>query len=178
VYASTEPSEALLLGGNTATLHQGRVTQFGRTIDVFQRPIDLITAQTFSDPPLNTAQVTKRGTELLLDRFVIVLSAKQAALPDGDYTLGLRPWHVVLEQAKDTDAVSHDCVIEGRVQVTEITGSETYVHLQVGQESWVSLTHGVRNLDADALLPLYFCAEKIYLFDNNGQLVLGPEWQK
>ncbi|MDI6837849.1 MAG: ABC transporter ATP-binding protein, partial [Rhizobiaceae bacterium] len=34
VYATTEPSEALLLGGNTATLSEGRITQFGRTIDV------------------------------------------------------------------------------------------------------------------------------------------------
>ncbi|MDG2571305.1 ABC transporter ATP-binding protein, partial [Vibrio parahaemolyticus] len=31
VYATTEPSEALLLGGNTATLFEGRVTQFGPT---------------------------------------------------------------------------------------------------------------------------------------------------
>jgi glycerol transport system ATP-binding protein len=38
VYATTEPHEALLLGGNTATLAQGRVTQFGATIEVFRRP--------------------------------------------------------------------------------------------------------------------------------------------
>ena len=31
VYATTEPEEALLLGGNTATLWEGRVTQFGPT---------------------------------------------------------------------------------------------------------------------------------------------------
>ena len=29
VYATGEPSEALLLGGHTATVHQGRVTQYG-----------------------------------------------------------------------------------------------------------------------------------------------------
>lgn len=38
VYATTEPSEALLLGGNTATLAEGRITQFGPTIDVFRNP--------------------------------------------------------------------------------------------------------------------------------------------
>ncbi len=38
VYATTEPSEALLLGGNAATLSKGRITQFGPTIDVFHRP--------------------------------------------------------------------------------------------------------------------------------------------
>lgn len=43
VYATTEPSEALLLGGNTATLSEGRITQFGRTIDVYRRPVDIVT---------------------------------------------------------------------------------------------------------------------------------------
>jgi ABC-type sugar transport system ATPase subunit len=36
VYATTEPHEALLLGGNTATLSEGRITQFGPTIEVFR----------------------------------------------------------------------------------------------------------------------------------------------
>ena len=182
VYASTEPSEALLLGGNTATLHQGRVTQFGRTIDVFQQPVDLVTAQTFSDPPLNTAAVTKRGAELLLDRFVIALSASQAALADGEYTLGLRPWHLALDHddtiGRDNTASDPDCIIEGQVRVTEITGSETFVHLQVAQQPWVSLSHGVRELAADATLRLSFSAQKIYLFDRDGQLAMGPQWQR
>ena len=34
VYATTEPEEALLLGGNCATLWEGRVTQFGLTPSV------------------------------------------------------------------------------------------------------------------------------------------------
>ncbi|HEU4985554.1 MAG TPA: ABC transporter ATP-binding protein, partial [Rhizobiaceae bacterium] len=38
VYATTEPHEALLLGGSTATLSEGRVTQFGPTIEVFRNP--------------------------------------------------------------------------------------------------------------------------------------------
>ena len=45
VYATTEPHEALLLGGNTATLSEGRITQFGPTIEVFRKPNDLVTAQ-------------------------------------------------------------------------------------------------------------------------------------
>ncbi len=58
--------EALLLGGNTATLSQGRITQFGKTIDVFRRPVDLVTARTFADPPLNTIELIKSGIDLHL----------------------------------------------------------------------------------------------------------------
>ena len=57
VYATTEPHEALLLGGSTATLSEGRVTQFGPTIEVFRHPRDLVTARTFADPPLNTIAI-------------------------------------------------------------------------------------------------------------------------
>src|ERR1700741_775580 len=38
VYATTEPTEALLFGGNTATLEEGSVTQFGPTSAIYRRP--------------------------------------------------------------------------------------------------------------------------------------------
>src|SRR6185437_10756682 len=65
VYATTEPHEALLLGGNTATLSEGRITQFGPTIEVFRKPADLVTAKTFSDPPLNTIVLEKKAGHFL-----------------------------------------------------------------------------------------------------------------
>ncbi|MGD9295455.1 MAG: ABC transporter ATP-binding protein, partial [Roseobacter sp.] len=49
VYATTEPEEALLLGGNTAALWEGRVTQFGPTPSVYRKPVDATTARVFSD---------------------------------------------------------------------------------------------------------------------------------
>ena len=61
VYATTEPQEALLLGGNTATLSQGRISQFGPTISVYRKPADIVTAKTFADPPLNTIDLVKSG---------------------------------------------------------------------------------------------------------------------
>src|SRR6185437_1349210 len=67
VYATTEPHEALLLGGNTATLSEGRVTQFGPTLEVFRKPVDLVTARTFADPPLNTIVLRKKGSQFQLD---------------------------------------------------------------------------------------------------------------
>jgi ABC-type sugar transport system ATPase subunit len=59
VYATTEPSEALLLGGHVATLHEGRITQFGPAIGVYREPVDLTSARVFSDPPINVATITR-----------------------------------------------------------------------------------------------------------------------
>ena len=68
VYATTEPMEALLFGGNTATLYEGQVTQFGPTSRIYRRPSDLTSAKVFSDPPLNTAPVEKRENSIILGK--------------------------------------------------------------------------------------------------------------
>jgi len=54
VYATTEPLEALAMGGNSIVLDAGRVLQTGRTVDVYHNPLDLRVGQVFSDPPMNT----------------------------------------------------------------------------------------------------------------------------
>ena len=53
VYATTEPTEALLLGGYTAVLDAGELLQYGPTAEVFHRPQSIRVARAFSDPPMN-----------------------------------------------------------------------------------------------------------------------------
>ena len=97
VYATTEPHEALLLGGNTATLSEGRVTQFGPTIEVFRKPNDLVTAKTFADPPLNTIVLAKKGRDFLLEGGVnLPVPAELSGIADAIYTIGFHPHHLSL----------------------------------------------------------------------------------
>src|SRR4051812_19843809 len=58
VYATTEPSEALLLGGNCVVLDRGRVLQTGPTLQVFHRPATTRVGELFSDPPMNLLDAT------------------------------------------------------------------------------------------------------------------------
>ena len=95
VYATSEPEEALLLGGKTALMNDGRVTQFGPTADIYRSPQDLTSAQVFSDPPINVAEVTKQGTTARHgNRCQWVLAGDAARLADGNYTVAIRPNHV------------------------------------------------------------------------------------
>ena len=50
VYATTEPEEALLLGGNTAAMWEGTITQFGKTPTVYRQPVNATTARVFRSP--------------------------------------------------------------------------------------------------------------------------------
>ncbi len=61
VYATTEPSEALLLGGNTVCMWEGQVLQIGDTSKVYRHPDTMRVAQVFSDPPLNIVGIEKQN---------------------------------------------------------------------------------------------------------------------
>lgn len=171
VYATTEPSEALLLGGNTATLHQGKVTQFGSTIEVFTRPENLITARTLSDPPLNTLPVVKlNGRMLYKGQVEVPVIGKLPQLPDDNYTIAFRPHNLYLNRRKDTDIN-----VKAKVAVTEITGSESYVHLDVAGVRWVLLASGIHNFDVDETIEIFLDPDTFYVFDRNESLVVTPE---
>ena len=164
VYATTEPSEALLLGGNTATLHEGRVTQFGPTVEVFRRPHDLVTAQTFSDPPMNVIEARANGGRFDLGEGAFV----PANVPDGAYVLGFRPHHLRLAPRPGTVA------LEATVTVTEITGSESFVHLRRGDADWVLLTHGIVDPPVGERLPVHLDTRHMLVFDAEGRTVAAP----
>src|ERR1700716_4143828 len=59
VYATTEPSEALLLGGRTVCMWEGEILQAGETSKVYRQPDTMRVAQVFSDPPLNIVGIEK-----------------------------------------------------------------------------------------------------------------------
>lgn len=166
VYATSEPAEALMLGGHTATLHEGHVSQFGDTSNVYRKPVNLTTAQVFSNPPLNTAVVTKQGSQCSLNTDVSwELSGAQAQLEDGQYTIGVRP-HYVLPTAI-TDGVS----ISGSVQVTELSGSESVAHFRVGQGSWVSQSEGIHLYQVGESHTFFMDVSKCFFFAADGRLV-------
>jgi glycerol transport system ATP-binding protein len=171
VYATTEPTEALLFGGNTATLHEGQVTQFGQTSRIYRRPSDLTSAEVFSDPPLNTAQVEKREKSIIIGKSVKwPIGEERKNLPDGLYTIGIRPHHITPEPPKKSSAA-----IIGRVLITELSGSESVIHFDMNGQTWVSQSHGIHPFDVGSIATLHVDVDRAFFFDQGGKLAGGGE---
>jgi glycerol transport system ATP-binding protein len=186
VYATTEPSEALLLGGNTATLSEGRVTQFGPTVDVYRRPADLVSALTFSDPPLNAIRVEKRGGQFVsagdqtgsgtgsgAGPVVLPVPAHLSGIADGAYTVGFQPHHVSLAAPSGRASAP----IAGRTLVSEISGSESFIHVAFAGTSLVLLAHGIHDIDPDRDITLFVHLDHLMAFAPDGRSVQGPAAQ-
>ncbi|UWU13562.1 ABC transporter ATP-binding protein [Rhizobium sullae] len=171
VYATTEPSEALLLGGNTATLNQGRVTQFGSTISIYRRPADLVTAKIFADPPLNFITVSKTGASLQHDDQIgIPVPAHLAAIADGPVTIAFHPHHLALTpQTKDAPK------LRARTQISEITGSESFIHVDYSGVRWVMLAHGIHDIEPDTEIDVFLDTRHLMAFGEDGRAIAATQ---
>ncbi len=84
-----------------------------------------------------------------------------------EYRAGFRPNHLRLDAHNGT-AVEFRCT----VGIAEITGSETFLHLEQDHEKWVALIHGVHQFKSGSEVGLWLDPSHIYLFGADGRLAL------
>jgi len=168
VYATTEPAEALQLGGFVATLFEGRVTQFGRSSSLYRFPRDLQTAQILSDPPINIALGKKSGSRIELSESVgWDLGSAHANLPEGNIYVGLRPHHVSPENQ------GRGVSVQGRVRISVVSGSESVIRFERDSMLWVSHSQGLKRFDVGEIASFWLDVDRAMYFRPDGsQLAL------
>ena len=165
VYATTEPTDALMMGGNTATLLEGKVIQYGKTLDVYNNPKNLNSAEVFSEPPMNITEVKKIGDVCsFLDG-----SAQwktKVNIKDGNYKIGIRPHNVTINKSG-----GNSIEIKGKILISELSGSESLIHFKNGKFNWVSLSIGSHQMKIGEEIKLYMNVDESLFFDQNNRLV-------
>jgi glycerol transport system ATP-binding protein len=176
VYATTEPQEALQLGGRSIILVEGRLVQQGPTLEVFRRPTTLEAARTFSDPPLNCLAASIAGSHLT----AALAGGTQLPLPPHaarslrggpqEIVLAVRAHHVSMTPKSSTSGA-----IRGRVDLAEISGSDTYLHVAHENLTIVAQIPGVHTFTLGSACTVYVDPTDLYGFNADGTLSFAPE---
>ncbi|MEM7044483.1 MAG: ABC transporter ATP-binding protein [Pseudomonadota bacterium] len=170
VYATTEPAEALMLGGNTIVIDEGRVLQKGPTLEVFHHPASLRVTQVFSEPPMNlTEGVIEDGRLRFGDGIEGRLPPHLEKMTPGACTLGFRANHAALNRTGEDDIA-----IPAMVSLAEVSGSETFIHLSHAGTSWVVQEEGVHTLRIGEAITVHVNPERLFLFGEDGALKASP----
>ena len=171
VYATTEPSEALLLGGQTAVLDEGRLLQIGPALDVYGAPASEHVGRIFSDPQMNLLdlEVTAAGEARLSEHIHFPLSGSLRALTPGPYRLGIRPNHVRLAPSSEADLR-----LPAIVLLEEINGSETLIHASSGPLSITAQLPGIHRHPLGAKLDLFVAPGRLFVWGPEGRLIASP----
>lgn len=165
VYATTEPAEALLLGGYTAVMDAGELLQYGPAADVFHQPASLRVAQVFSDPPMNLFAARRQDQGIVLQGGIAAARRVPDDGGDSEMTAGLRAGAFSVEPGAGRVA------LRGAVKLAEISGSDTYVHAETTAGPVVAQLPGVHRYQLEDDLTLYFDPASLYTFGTDGRLL-------
>ena len=167
IYVTHDQVEAMTLADKIVVLNGGRVEQVGSPRELYERPASRFVAGFLGSPRMNflPARLQAPGETSLVDTLVWGItplpfdSSKLAA--GTQLTLGIRPEHLSLKAADGTAGVV--------VTAVEYLGSETYVHLETGQEEPLICRCEVSaGWQAGDRVELQLDIDNLHLFDADG----------
>ena len=167
VYSTADPAEALTFAAPTVVLGEGRVQHVGDAADMYENPPSLAVAATLSDPPLNLLPgVVREGR---IECLGASFRAPGAHRTDQRVTLGVRPHQVTL-----TRGGPDDLAFPAEVRLAEVTGSATFLHLQLAdQRHLVAELPGTRLFPPGESATAFVDPAHIFAFDADSGVLLA-----
>jgi len=170
VYTTTEPTEALMLGGNIVVIDEGRILQSGPTPQVYHNPITMRVAEVFSDPPINYLVAGVNSDYVYFGQNIqIPLTGHLKGVAPGDYKIGVRSNHLFLSRRD-----ANDVEFMVRVELSEMNGSETITHVNHNETSLVVLDNGINPHKIGSEISVFINPRSLFLYNSAGSLVASP----
>ncbi len=168
IYNTTEPAEAMMLGDRIVVMHHGRILQAGTPKEVFERPANVAVAGIVNDPPMTILHGRLEDGRVTFGNDVGFPAPKHMdELSRGSYRFGIRATEIL---PSETGGVI------GRVEFSEVSGSETFVHVVTPLGEAVMQLEGVHHVLTGSEMRLSFRPERLFAFnaDGEGELLRAP----
>ena len=155
VYVTHDQIEAMTMADKIVILRDGIIEQQGTPLEVYDNPVNLFVAEFIGSPSMNMmkGEVTAEGVRMA-DGTLLPLPAGHKAKPGQKVVYGIRPEH--LDIAKGIKAV---------VNVTEPTGPEMHIYVQMGGQEVCVITQERVNLKREDNIEVAPRLDKVHLFD-------------
>jgi len=178
IYVTHDQTEAMTLGDRIVIMKDGFIQQIGTPQEVFDHPSNLFVAGFIGTPQMNffDAELAVSGGKFVVnleDAVIELPDDMQKALKDKGVqpmkvSLGIRPEHVTLVDAKEKHAIA------AKVDVSEMMGSELYVHVTaVGKDCVMRIA--TVDLPAEKRYGFKFGDQMYFTFDGALAHLFDPE---
>ena len=164
IYSTTDPQEVMELNGEVIVLDEGKVLQKGVAKEIFENPSNLKVAEISNDPPMNVLKGSKNLKNLNFENISLEIPNHFKNLEDKDYNFGIRASEIKLDENGE----------EFEIELAEISGSETLLHLKRGNSKIIALIEEVMNFKIHEKVKINFNANKFYAFGEDEKLVSSP----
>ena len=164
IFSTTDPREAMELNGEVIAIDEGKVLQVGPAKEIFENPKTLKVAEISNDPPMNILNANIDSNKIKFEGIEIDAPNHLSNLKDKNFNLGIRASDILLS----------DSGFEFEVELAEISGSETLLHLKRGDVKIITSIEEVMNFNINDKVKINFDTKKVYAFNESGILASSP----
>ncbi|HHV28489.1 ABC transporter ATP-binding protein [Acetivibrio mesophilus] len=173
IYVTHDQTEALTMGTRIVVMKDGYIQQVDTPSNLYERPCNMFVAGFIGSPQMNfvNAKVEKRGEEihLLFGKQDIKLPEGKAKKLEGseyigkEVVMGIRPENVH-DEAIYLESMA-DSIINSRVEVVEMLGSETLLYMVVDDIDFTARVNPRTKARPGDVIKVALDTNKIHLFD-------------
>ena len=172
VYVTHDQTEAMTLADRIVVLNNGIVEQVGTALELYDRPANLFVAEFIGAPKMN--RLTGKVLELAEGNVLVLLDAgTKIRLPVHANSLDVgEPVVVGIRPESTHSETKGDAIIPGVVQVVEPLGGETYIHVQIPDQSLIVIeVDGRVDFKRQQAIDVSLSSDLCHLFDSSGRAV-------
>ncbi|CAM3265050.1 ABC transporter ATP-binding protein [Filibacter tadaridae] len=175
IYVTHDQVEAMTMGDRIMILHEGKIQQVGKPIDIYNNPANPFVATFIGSPPMNLASAKNdsvSSTLLIGDTWHLALPANENySHPSSELIAGIRPEHL-RPATKDTPEADKFYV---EVTNVEVLGNETVFSFELGGNEWMAKWSGQWHIDSGDRIPILIDTGSLCIFEaDTGELIKKP----
>lgn len=164
LYATPEPIDALAMSTHVGVMHQGRMLQFGPVGEVFRNPRSIEVGTYFSHPTMNVldAELVRSGDSQYLQcsNELKIDVSDCSHLAAQKYKVGIHAHTISTEKEK-----KNMIPIKAEVQLSEVVGSDTELHIQHQDIPIVLLMQKMVTKKIGESITVYIDPDRIFIYD-------------
>ncbi|NOY75171.1 MAG: sn-glycerol-3-phosphate ABC transporter ATP-binding protein UgpC [Kiritimatiellaeota bacterium] len=177
IYVTHDQVEAMTMADRIVIMKDGVIQQCDDPLTVYDKPANIFVAGFIGTPPMNCFHGTLLKTEELLvfknDNVSVPLldDWKERLEPfiDKSIVFGIRPEDLGSEEAERNETSPK---IAAKVEVVEPMGSETYLYLAIGDNSFIARIDSHRKVHVGDEIQLAIAMAKAHIFDVESENLL------
>lgn len=174
IYVTHDQVEAMTMGDRIMILHEGKIQQVGKPIEIYNNPANPFVATFIGSPPMNlaVAECGKESELIIGDSFSLtVTDAEEYASPGTKLIAGIRPEHL---HPATKDTAEKDKLYVNVTNV-EVLGHETVFSFNLGNNEWMAKWSGQWHIEIGDSIPILIDPGYLCLFEEEtGKLIKEP----
>ena len=173
IYVTHDQVEAMTMGSRIVVMKDGIVQQVDTPQNIYNYPANIFVASFIGSPQMNffDGEVTVEGEKAyatLGDQKILLPESTAKAVKKENVggklvTFGIRPEY--LDDSKELVADNPNEVVEGKVEVIELMGSESYIYIKVGGIQLTVRVNGTTGLKVGDVAKIHMDASRIHIFN-------------